>query len=81
MKKTANNGLGLGTTLFLIFLVFKLVGVGPIANWSWWWVTCPLWVGFALFICIFLLIGAFLFLPFTVGLMSIVIRKTFSKKD
>lgn len=26
--------------LFLIFLVLKLVGV---IDWSWWWVTAPLW--------------------------------------
>ena len=26
--------------LFLIFLVLKLTGV---INWSWWWVTSPLW--------------------------------------
>lgn len=31
------------TTLFLIFLVLKLVGT---ITWSWWWVTSPLWIGF-----------------------------------
>lgn len=36
----ASGGLGLGTVLFLIFLVLKLVGV---IDWSWWWVTAPLW--------------------------------------
>jgi len=34
-----------GLALILIFL--KLVGV---INWSWWWVLCPLWIGFALFL-------------------------------
>ena len=36
----ANGGLGIGTVLFLIFLVLKLVDV---IDWSWWWVTAPLW--------------------------------------
>lgn len=35
------------TVLFLIFLVLKLVGV---IAWSWWWVTCPLWIGFAIWL-------------------------------
>ena len=27
--------------LFLLFLVLKLTNV---ITWSWWWVTCPLWI-------------------------------------
>jgi len=34
-----------GGTLFLIFLVLKLCKV---IDWSWWWVTCPLWGPFAI---------------------------------
>lgn len=34
------NGLGLGSIVFCIFLVLKLVGT---IDWSWWWVTAPLW--------------------------------------
>jgi Flp pilus assembly protein TadB len=30
--------------LFLLFLGLKLCGV---IAWSWWWVTAPLWGGFA----------------------------------
>jgi hypothetical protein len=36
-----SNGLGLGTILFLIFLVLKLTNY---IDWSWWWVTAPLWI-------------------------------------
>lgn len=28
--------------LFLVFLVLKLTSV---IDWSWWWVTAPLWLG------------------------------------
>ena len=31
--------------IFLIFLVLKLIGA---ITWSWWWVTCPLWIPIAL---------------------------------
>jgi hypothetical protein len=33
------------TVLFFIFLTLKLCGV---IDWSWWWVTAPLWAIFAL---------------------------------
>lgn len=33
--------MGLGTILFLIFLVLKLMNK---IDWSWWWVTSPLWI-------------------------------------
>lgn len=48
MDKNTNStgGLGLGTVLFLIFLVLRLVGV---IDWSWWWVTAPLWGSIALY--------------------------------
>jgi len=40
-NSTTENSLGLGTVLFLIFMVLKLTGT---INWSWWWVTSPLWI-------------------------------------
>lgn len=43
MKKDRNssNGLGLGSVLFLIFLVLKLTHY---IDWSWWLITAPLWL-------------------------------------
>lgn len=40
-------------TLFIVFLVLKLTHV---IDWSWWWVTCPLWGVFAtVLICMIVL--------------------------
>ena len=33
--------------LGIAFIVLKLCGV---IDWSWWWVTCPLWFSTALFV-------------------------------
>ena len=44
---------GIFGLLFLIFLVLKLTGV---IDWSWWWVTAPLWIGFVLGTASFLLL-------------------------
>lgn len=43
MANTSNqsSGIGFGTLLFLVFLVLKLTNV---IDWSWWWVTAPLWI-------------------------------------
>jgi hypothetical protein len=32
---------GLPTLLFIVFLILKLTGN---IDWSWWWVTSPLWI-------------------------------------
>lgn len=36
---------GLNSLLFITFLILKLTNV---IDWSWWWVTSPLWIPFAL---------------------------------
>jgi hypothetical protein len=41
MAETKIVRLKLDMILFLIFLVLKLT---DIIDWSWWWVTCPIWL-------------------------------------
>jgi phosphoglycerol transferase MdoB-like AlkP superfamily enzyme len=56
MKNTTKSKGGCsGILLFLLFLVLKLTNQ---IDWSWWWVTSPLWIGFALtlFITLFILL-------------------------
>lgn len=44
MSNRSGNGVSSMFLLFLVFLVLKLTGY---VTWSWWWVTAPLWLGFA----------------------------------
>ena len=44
-SSSSSSGLGLSGVLFIVFLVLKLTKV---IDWSWWWVTAPLWGGFLL---------------------------------
>ena len=37
------EGTSLTTLLFIAFLVLKLTNV---IDWSWWWITSPLWIPF-----------------------------------
>lgn len=39
------TGIGLDTILFVVFLILKLTGY---IDWSWWWVTAPLWIPVAI---------------------------------
>jgi hypothetical protein len=40
--------------LFLVFLVLKLTNV---IAWSWWWVTAPIWIPFAVWaVCMLIVI-------------------------
>jgi hypothetical protein len=49
-KSNSGTGLSLSAVLFIVFLVLKLTGN---IDWSWWWVTSPLWIPFALVLSIF----------------------------
>jgi fatty acid desaturase len=55
-KNSGSSGLGLPTVLTLIFIVLKLVGV---INWSWWWVLSPILIDLGL--ALILLIGWIIF--------------------
>lgn len=60
MSKKSNSsvsGLSFFSILGLIFIVLKLTGV---INWSWWLVLAPLW-GSALFALLFMLFILFIF--------------------
>lgn len=43
------NGISLSGVLTIVFIVLKLVDV---IDWSWWWVLSPVWIPIALWIAI-----------------------------
>lgn len=51
-NKTGGSSIGLGMILFIVFLILKLTNH---IDWSWWWVTSPLWIGAGLFFVIFII--------------------------
>mgnify|MGYP005807220939 CR=1 FL=1 len=67
-SETRSCGIGFGGLLFLLFLTLKLTNV---IEWSWWWVTAPLWIGAAI------AISAMLFMVFIAA--AIVLFVIFSK--
>ena len=59
MENTKSSGLSLTMVLFIVFLVLKLTNN---IDWSWWWVTCPLWIGLAIVIAVLLVTGLIKFI-------------------
>ena len=51
-NNNSSSGLGLGSVLFIVFLVLKLTNH---IDWSWWWVTSPLWIPLAIVVSVFLI--------------------------
>lgn len=53
-RGSTGAGVGICDLLFVVFLVLKLTHV---INWSWWWVTAPLWIPLALLIVVLIVVG------------------------
>ena len=53
-ENKSNGGIGLGVILFLIFMTLKLTDN---IDWSWWWVTSPLWIPFVAAMAILGIVG------------------------
>lgn len=53
-SSSSSGGVGFFGLMFLIFMTLKLTGF---INWSWWWVTAPLWGGFALIFIVILIVA------------------------
>jgi hypothetical protein len=51
-NSSSSVGVGFFGLMFLIFMTLKLTGY---IDWSWWWVTAPLWGVFALIILLVIL--------------------------
>lgn len=69
-KSSSSGGIGLGGFVFLIFLTLKLAEIGPVATWSWWWVTAPLWIPLGIVLTIFLGVLVFAGLALLIAAIS-----------
>jgi membrane protein YdbS with pleckstrin-like domain len=52
-SETTTSGISFSGVLLIVFVVLKLIGV---INWSWWWVLSPFWIPFSIIIVILLII-------------------------
>lgn len=43
-SKYSSSGIGILTVVQVVFIVLKLLGIAPVANWAWSVVLIPLWI-------------------------------------
>ncbi len=55
-NSSTSGGVSLVGMTFLVFLTLKLCSV---IDWSWWWVTAPLWGGLAIWLSVLVTILLF----------------------
>lgn len=48
-EQATSSGLGFGAVLFIVFLILKLTNY---IDWSWWWITAPVWIPLGLAVMI-----------------------------
>lgn len=49
----SSSGIGFCGLLTILFIGLKLTNY---ITWSWWWVLCPLWLGFAIVIAVAIIV-------------------------
>lgn len=53
-RNNSSSGIGICGVLTIVFIVLKLVGV---INWSWLWVLCPLWIDILLTVIVLVIVA------------------------
>ena len=53
-RNSSSSGIGICGVLTIVFIVLKLVGV---INWSWLWVLCPLWIDILLTVIVLVIVA------------------------
>lgn len=69
-SSAASGGIGFTGLLTLVFIVLKLCKV---IDWSWWWVLSPLWISAGLFVAVLVIIGI-------VAVIGYIIQRRHDKK-
>lgn len=48
-----SSGIGIPTVVLVVFIILKLL---KLINWSWWWVLSPLWISVGLWLVVALVV-------------------------
>ena len=71
-ETVVNVGVG-GLGAFLLFLLFLGLKLGGVIDWSWWWVTAPIWIPWGITLAVAIII-------FIIYLIVLFIRSIRDKK-
>lgn len=76
-EQTKSSGVGIGTVLFVVFLVLKLTHN---IDWSWWWVTSPIWIPLVLVMGFFIVMGIVMAIVATIDGISFRRNQRYKRK-
>ena len=71
MREKTQTSINLSTLVFLVFLTLKLGDIGMVGEWSWWWVTSPLWIPIVIFLGVLLIYVLVILIMVILGLKKI----------
>ena len=74
----SSSGVGSTMVLFLIFLTLKLTGL---IDWSWWWVTSPLWLPVLLALAILAIIASVIIIALALGFSPTDIKSKLNRNE
>lgn len=52
-----SGGIGFAGLLAIVFITLKLLGIAPVAAWSWWWVLSPIWISWGVVLAVLAVIA------------------------
>ena len=52
-RSAGSSGVGISTVVQIVFIILKLVGV---INWSWFWVLAPTWISILVWLIVIIAI-------------------------
>ena len=59
-QSASSGGIGILGMIQVVFIILKLLGVSPVATWSWGLVLLPLWIELGLIVLILIISAIFI---------------------
>ena len=56
-SKHSSGGIGILTVIQVVFIILKLLGIAPVANWGWSVVLIPLWINLGIAAIALIILG------------------------
>ena len=56
-SKHSSGGIGILTVIQVVFIILKLLGIAPVANWAWSVVLIPLWINLGIAAIALIILG------------------------
>jgi len=56
-NKHSSSGIGILAVVQIVFIILKVLGIAPVASWSWGLVLIPLWIDLGIIAIALIILG------------------------